>query len=658
MDLLASILAKGIAVPAYQVETGEIVTPVLAGPCVFKGELPGGAQVIAEFTQEPDYGVIRRRDRLINLDSRAIEVSLPAPVFTILGGSMCVHAQTSEWSRESQNIRIALENGPVSIGSKGRSCSGYAPYFRVESPDFGTIDFHVHPCGDWRATFRLLESRLTVTLDRFGAAERVRLGPGESLDFSLDCLVCVCPSRCLLCLEPVPGEVSDELASPKLSRRGPECAVQIHAVERQLKRKRDFLPVVYNTWFDRFHKISVEGMEAQLEAAAEVGCEVFVVDAGWYGTGADWWASAGDWRENPRVFSEVGLAEFADRVRARGLDFGIWMEPERVSENAPVRREHPEWFVAADLQGFFYPDLTNPQAADWVRSEITRVVESCGVKWLKLDCNFDFSADPHGAGHRLRMLAWYEILDDIARKYPDLVLEGCASGGKRNDLLTASHFHTFFLSDTVDPVDVIRIGMSSFARLAPRMQGKWAVIYPTGNQFTPYGNDPLDTGDLVLCPQVATGSLVSSHHLDFVMRAAMTGVMGISGNIAGLSSALKRKLGEHIEFYKKHRELIQNSVGITLTPVEPLEKRDGVAAIQLSDVGFSRGMVFVYNIKSSETGLVVKPLGLDPSKTFTVCGADGPPVSPPMTGVDLSRTGIHIACPTGHSEVILIEPRG
>ena len=144
----------------------------------------------------------------------------------------------------------------------------------------------------------------------------------------------------------------------------------------------------------------------------------------------------------------------------------------------------------------------------------------------------------------------------------------------------------------------------------------------------------------------------------FVMRAAMTGVMGISGNIAGLSSELKGKLAEHIEFYKKHRELIQSSVGIALTPVEPLEERGGVAAIQLSDAGFSRGMVFVYNIKSSATGLVVKPLGLDPTKTFTVCGANGEPLLPPTLGADLSRTGIEIACPSGHSEVVLIEPRG
>jgi len=108
-------------------------------------------------------------------------------------------------------------------------------------------------------------------------------------------------------------------------------------------------PVVYNTWFYEFEVLDVPRLRRQLAAAAELGCEVFVVDAGWYGpNGPFWWLQTGDWREKTDSAFCGRLAEFAGEVPRGGLGFGLWMEPERFSTTCPIYQAHPEWFCMAD----------------------------------------------------------------------------------------------------------------------------------------------------------------------------------------------------------------------------------------------------------------------------------------------------------------------
>jgi len=106
-----------------------------------------------------------------------------------------------------------------------------------------------------------------------------------------------------------------------------------------------------------------------------LGCEVFVVDAGWYGAGdGDWGAQTGDWRERPKDAFCARMGEFADEVRAAGLGFDLWMEPERFGSQAPLRAKHPEWFIPVGTEARL--DLTKPPAWRWLRGEIARLVET------------------------------------------------------------------------------------------------------------------------------------------------------------------------------------------------------------------------------------------------------------------------------------------
>ncbi len=591
--------------------------------------------VETECLLDPANRIWRRSDRLVNSGDQSVDIENPKLKFHLAGSCSAVVVQESTWCREAQRRELSTASGEIVIGSKGRTCNGYVPHFTVLSDNSGCV-FDLLPSGDWRAKFtKCSDGRgLDIELDRFEDEMVVTLAPGESFDLSFDCLV----------------HHVDEYDYDEAGHR-----VQLYALDHFDRRRHSLLPVVYNTWFDRFFRISWESLETQLDAAAKVGCEVFVVDAGWFGTSTDdWFAAVGNWSENPDVFSERSLLEYADLVRSRGLDFGIWMEPQRMHVDIPMRREHPDWFIAGDIEGFCYPDLSNPKAHEWVLSEMVRVVGTYGVKWLKIDDNFDFSRDPDRLGHMNRVKAWYGILDEVSRRFPDLVIEGCESGGLGSDLLSISHFDTHFLSDTVDPIDTLRIGMSSLCRLAPRMTYKWVVLYPTGNGWTPYGNHGRDTGDLVLCPSVATSAKVSSYYLDFAMRAVMTGVIGISGNIAGLGDNLLGKLAKHIEFYKKHREFIQHSVGIPLTPVEPIEKRYGTVAIQLSDSEFRKSMVFVFNMGDKDCTLHVKLRQLDPEGSYRVLDEGNAVLQDGVQGLHL-LDGLDVACEAGRSRVIFVE---
>lgn len=594
-------------------------------------------EAIIEQRYDCESGIWARRDRLANTGPAAVEFSNPAVIFQLTGKQLRVSAMKSDWCREAQLMPVSFINGKAWMGSHGRTCSGYEPCFIVGGTSAGSLIFNLLPHGDWRVRFELTAEgdTLEIAIDRFGECRPVALAAGKSWEVELECLV--------------------QVAGGKLPERL-GWQVQSYAARHLSARGAGTLPVVYNTWFDRFEKLSLAGMETQSATAADIGCEVFVIDAGWFGSRPGEWTMVGDWRENPHVFDERTLAEFANGVRAKGMEFGLWIEPERVHAGAPIAAAHPEWFIAA-TGDYRYPDLLQPEAAEWVYAEMGRLVQAYGVKWLKVDCNHDFSSDPHGDGHVPRMKQWYALVDRLAAAFPDLVIEGCASGGLRNDLATAGHFATHFLSDTTDPIDLVRIGMSATYRLAPRMSSKWAVIYPTGGGFTPYGHAPFDTGDMVLCPRIPTAEKISSYSIDFAFHAAMPGILGVSGNIAGLNDRLKRRAAEHIAFYKTRRDFIQNSFAVPLTPIRPLDDRKGVAAIQLFGKDFRENLLFVYNIDSPQDTVRVCAYGLDPAANYEVGSWDGAFAPGLRSGARLLEEGVKVPCKRGLSQVVAVEKR-
>lgn len=190
-----------------------------------------------------------------------------------------------------------------------------------------------------------------------------------------------------------------------------------------------------------------------IDVAAKVGAEVFFIDASWYAPPhSEWWQMVGDWTPKPQRFPE-GLKPFRDRVHAAGMLWGLWMDAERIGTSSPVAREHPDW-LAMNYNGERKMggqlDLTNPEAAKWMESEIVRVISEYKCDFFRLDYN----TDPHRGIKTIRdgfaengywryYETLYAIYNRLRARFPTVVFENCASGGSRTDIGLVRYFdHT------------------------------------------------------------------------------------------------------------------------------------------------------------------------------------------------------------------------
>jgi alpha-galactosidase len=394
-------------------------------------------------------------------------------------------------------------------------------------------------------------------------------------------------------------------------------------------------------------RLDVLLLRGQLAVAREIGCEVFVVDAGWFGPGGPgWWDQAGDWREKTSDAFHGAMGDFADEVRAAGLGFGLWMEPERFATGAPVRGEHPEWFLPAqdDLARI---DLENPEAYRYLRGEIGRLVETYRLAWMKIDSNFELGDDSTGAELHGYYTRWFALLDDLRAAYPETFFEGCAAGGMRLELNMLAHFDAHFLSDTVNPVDTLRILQGALLRVPPGRISRWAVLRPA--RVPAHGGaGAAQWEDTIITLGGAGGTPFESVNVDFALLAALPGAFGLSGDLAGLAAHAVARVRWATRFYKDWRGLIDRSVAHLLTPPKPIEDRWGWAALQLQDPLGGDSLVFVYRLDDPR-GLGVFPLrGLEADAAYQVFREDNPDRPEfTATGRQLMGHGLeaHLAAP-------------
>jgi alpha-galactosidase len=191
-----------------------------------------------------------------------------------------------------------------------------------------------------------------------------------------------------------------------------------------------------------------------IDCAAEVGAEVFFIDASWYGAPySDCMNTVGDWEFNLKRFPK-GVAAFRDKVRAAGMLWGLWMDAERIGSESRVAKAHPEWvmrgFDGQEINGML--DLTNPAAAAWMEEQIASVIEGNDLDFFRLDYN------THGCGrierngfvenHYWRYYeAQYVIYDRLRTRYPKVIFENCAGGGGRTDLGMVRRFSHTWVTD-------------------------------------------------------------------------------------------------------------------------------------------------------------------------------------------------------------------
>ncbi|MGW5423602.1 alpha-galactosidase [Streptomyces sp. NPDC003943] len=301
------------------------------------------------------------------------------------------------------------------------------------------------------------------------------------------------------------------------------------------------LPVIFN---DYMNCLMGDPTTARLlplvDAAAEAGAEYFVIDAGWYDDGGNWWSSVGAWEPSASRFpGPKGIHEVLDRIRERGMVPGLWLEPEAVGVNSPVARSLPEEaFFRRDGRrveeggGRYHLDLRHPAARAHLDRVVDRLVGEWGVGYLKLDHNTDpgsgTSMHPGEApaagllGHNRAQLDW---LDGILDRHPDLVIENCASGGMRMDHALLSRLQLQSTSDQQDLLRYAPIAASAPTAVTPEQGAVWA--YPL----------PEDSPDEVA----------------LTMANALLGRIHLSGRISELSPEARNLVHEGVTVHKSIR---------------------------------------------------------------------------------------------------------
>lgn len=250
-------------------------------------------------------------------------------------------------------------------------------------------------------------------------------------------------------------------------------------------------PILLNNWEATYFNFTEEKLLALAGKAAQIGVELFVLDDGWFGHRDSDAVSLGDWVEDPRKLPD-GLAGFSERIRALGLRFGLWMEPEMVSPDSDLYRAHPDWCLHAPgmprLTGRnqLVLDMGSPQVQEYVYEAVAGALTRAKADYLKWDMNRNFSpaataalppARQRETAHRY-MLGLYAVLERLTEAFPEVLFESCASGGGRFDLGMLYYMPQTWCSDNTDAHDRCLIQYSTSLLFPPSAMGAHVSAVP------------------------------------------------------------------------------------------------------------------------------------------------------------------------------------
>ncbi len=305
-------------------------------------------------------------------------------------------------------------------------------------------------------------------------------------------------------------------------------------------------PVLLNSWEAAYFNISESKLLRLARKAKKVGIELFVMDDGWFGQRNDDSKSLGDWYPNPKKLPH-GIKGLCDKIRALGLQFGIWVEPEMVNEDSDLYRAHPDWAIRipgkdhSTGRNQMILDLTMREVQDYLIDAMRKVFSSADISYVKWDMNRIFTdvysqalpKERQGEVFHRYVLGLYRIMRTLTGEFPEILFEGCASGGNRFDLGILSFFPQIWASDDTDAV----------ARTA--IQNGYSYGYPM-RCVTAHVSDVPNHQTLRRTP------------IETRFNVASFGVLGYECNLCDMSKEDISAVREQITFYKEHREVLQH----------------------------------------------------------------------------------------------------
>lgn len=229
------------------------------------------------------------------------------------------------------------------------------------------------------------------------------------------------------------------------------------------KNKDEYRPLLFNSWEGCEMTFNTNSVISYIDDCAKIGSELFVLDDGWFSTRDNEYLGLGDWWVNAK---KINLEKVIDHCHTRGLKFGIWFEPEMVNYNSELFDKHPEYVIGLDREKVslhrhqLMLDFTNPEVVDYIYKQMCDVIDKYKIDYIKWDHNRDLKEcyvprlgkDKQGEVTHRMVLGYYDLLERITKRYPDIMIEGCASGGGRFDLGTLYYCPQIWCSDNTDPL--------------------------------------------------------------------------------------------------------------------------------------------------------------------------------------------------------------
>lgn len=311
-------------------------------------------------------------------------------------------------------------------------------------------------------------------------------------------------------------------------------------IARRERADNASLPVIFNDYMNTLNgDPSTEKLLPLIDAAAEVGAEIFCIDAGWYDDGGDWWDSVGSWQPSSTRFPG-GLTEVTDRIRSRGMAVGLWLEPEVIGVKSAAAATLPDEAFQSRAGARiveherYLLDLRHPAARAHLDEVVDRLVTEFDTRYFKFDYNVtpgagtDTDAASPGAALLEHNRAHLEWLDGVLDRHPDVVIENCASGGMRSDFAMLSRLQLQSTSDQQEPRLYPPIAASAPLGMLPEQAASWA--YPQPEMTLEQSAFALTTG--LLGRYFVSGFL---NRMDDDRRAlvgeAITAAKGLTGHI-------------------------------------------------------------------------------------------------------------------------------
>lgn len=553
-------------------------------------------------------------------DLNALDLTVPAGTIRWLTGLRGETADVPNDSAFTLEEKTLASGQQFALGATGRASEESVPWFAI---DGARDEFYAALMwsGAWSLGFAQRGTGLALT---FGLAPM-----STTLDGSIDGPHAV--------FGVVPGGLTQATG-----------ALRSYILDG-VRGGRPMTPLVtYNTWYAYGTEIDEASMRGEMERAARLGVELFVIDAGWYeGTGAagsaDFDAGLGSWRPDRTRFPN-GLRPLRDYAHTLGLRFGIWVEPERVNLSlvgAPGVDE--TWLATAG--GHYGSDhagqicLASAAARRWLLGQLTGLIEAVQPDYLKWDNNLWINCDREGHGHGAadgnftHVNGLYDMLSTLRERYPDLLIENVSGGGNRLDVGMLRYSDAAWMDDRTAPSVHVRHNLEGLS-----------VVFPPAyllSFVTDHSSEPLhDSPDLSL-----------------YFRSRMDGALGLCFRSDAFAEGEEASMAREIAIYKSMRTTLSVAAAALLTKQAAAEDGPAWDVLQESTSAHDQVVVSAFQSDQGVQKFTVKLTGLQAQTTYQVTSVDTG-VLGTATGSELMTGGIDVVqSPNSAAHILIIKAR-